>query len=93
MNVEDPRWTLKQPCPICGQGQSLALVTCPGCSALAAVCDEEGSVFFELAGSGLVGGGREDMPCAACGKHRVQEFVPASDVAIRAAGIAHTDYG
>ena len=33
VQVQDPRWHLKRQCPICEQGSSLLLVSCPNCKA------------------------------------------------------------
>jgi rRNA maturation protein Nop10 len=44
MKIEKPKFTLKEACPVCGQGRLLFL-TCPTCGTTILVCDEEGSVF------------------------------------------------
>ena len=47
VDLRKPRWTLKQPCPVCGQGSALALVACPSCSWVAVQCVEEGTFFLD----------------------------------------------
>ncbi len=35
-------------CPICEQGSSLILLSCPNCYGLVAACDEDGSLYSDL---------------------------------------------
>ena len=45
MKIEKPKFTLKQFCPNCDQGEALLFLTCPNCQSIVIACDEEGSVF------------------------------------------------
>jgi hypothetical protein len=45
MNIQKPKFTLNEVCPVCGQGEALVFLTCPDCRAVTIVCGEEGSVF------------------------------------------------
>jgi hypothetical protein len=45
MGIEKPAWTLRRFCPVCNQGSSLALLTCPLCKHVIASCDEDMAAF------------------------------------------------
>lgn len=92
VQVEAPKWFLKRRCPICEQGSSLLLVSCPVCGHLAVVCQEEGSFFATPKEATLVVSAELSMKCPTCGKKKSSEFLPASDEAIRAAGLTPIDY-
>lgn len=89
MNIIPPIWKLRALCPVCEQGRCLVFVSCPRCSHLLLVCEEEGSVF---------GDPRTLEPqsfppcCPACGQMNADNFPPASDVAIRENGFTVVDY-
>lgn len=90
MEIVPPTWTLKQLCPVCGQGSSLALVCCPQCGRLAVVCEEEGTVFPEP--RDLSATADFSSPCRGCSAVEIRSFVDASDDAIRAAGFTASEY-
>jgi len=92
VQVQDPKWFLKRPCPICEQGSSLLLVSCPNCSHLAVACQEEGTFFLTPAKDTVVVSARLSMACPTCGKKETSEFVPATDDVIRAAGLSIEEY-
>ena len=48
MKIQKPIWNLNATCPVCEQGGSLVLLTCPNCATVIAACDEDGSVFPNL---------------------------------------------
>lgn len=45
MQIDNPTWCLRSPCPVCGQGSSLVLIACPKCGHVAVSCAEEGTFF------------------------------------------------
>ena len=45
MKINAPKFTLKQDCPICEQGESLIFLTCSKCNSIILACDEDGSLF------------------------------------------------
>ena len=93
MQVDSPVWTMKRPCPECGQGSCLAFVACPGCGHLAIRCDEEGTVFLDPHDLALATAGHaESQACPGCALHPVAAFPPASDASIRGHGFAVSEY-
>jgi hypothetical protein len=92
VQTEAPKWFLKRRCPICEQGSSLLLVSCPACGHLAVACQEEGTFFLTPEEDTLVVSAGLSMGCPTCGKKRSSEFLPATDEAIRAAGLTSRDY-
>jgi hypothetical protein len=90
MQVNAPVWTLKQLCPVCGQGTCLVLVNCPRCRRLAVHCDEEGSDFPEPRDLSSTAEG--SSPCPGCGEVALSAFAPASDESIRAFGFTAAEY-
>ena len=89
MEVCRPIWCLKRPCPVCDQGSSLVLVSCPGCEALAVRCDEEGSEFMDP--RSLVPA-TSSSRCARCGEIPVSTFQVATDEQILAWGLTPAEY-
>ena len=92
VQVQDPRWHLKRHCPICEQGSSLLLVSCPSCGHLAVRCEEEGTFFMTPEEDTVVVSARMSMACPTCSKKTTSEFVPATDEVIRAAGLSTDDF-
>jgi endogenous inhibitor of DNA gyrase (YacG/DUF329 family) len=92
VQVQDPKWHLKRPCPICEQGSSLLLVSCPSCGHLAVTCEEEGTFFMTPEEDTVVVSARMSMACPTCSKKTTSEFVPATDKVIRAAGLSTDDF-
>jgi len=86
MKVGSPVWHLKITCPCCGQGNPM-LISCPTCEHVAAACEEVGNIFLDprdLTGNLCTGG---IATCPSCGTRDLQEFVPASSLQIRKAGL------
>lgn len=92
VQIQDSRWHLKRNCPICEQGSSLLLVSCPSCDHLAVRCEEEGTFFMTPDEDTIVVSARISMECPTCGKKTTSEFVPATDEVIRAAGLSTDDF-
>ena len=92
MRFEQPRWTLKQACPVCGQGSCLVLVVCSHCGRLAVSCDEEDSTFFDPKQIVVEAAETSDASCPGCGRHSAKMFEPATADRIRAEGLMPTEY-
>jgi hypothetical protein len=92
VRFEPPRWTLKDVCPLCGQGSCLVLVVCPGCGQLAAVCDAAHATFFNPRKLVADGAASETTSCPGCGVCSADTFEPASADRIHAEGFAPSDY-
>jgi hypothetical protein len=90
MEVRPPVWTLKQDCPVCGQGSCLALVSCPQCRRLAVVCIEEGTALPEPRDLSFKADG--SSACRGCGAVEMRSFDDARDDAIRAFGFIPAEY-
>ena len=89
VDLRKPRWTLKQPCPVCGQGSALALVACPSCSWVAVQCVEERTFFLDP--KSLSAGSQGDR-CPRCRARILAEFEAATDVELHRAGLTAGDY-
>jgi len=92
VQVQVPKWFLKRVCPICEQGSSLLLVSCPSCSHLAVACQEEGTFFLTADEDTVVSSAGLSLACPTCGEKATSEFVPATDEVIRAAGLSTDEY-
>jgi endogenous inhibitor of DNA gyrase (YacG/DUF329 family) len=92
VRVVPPTWWMRRECPSCGQGSSLAFMSCPGCGRLIVVCQEEGTVFPEPRDLSVTAEG--DFSSAICpGCERpVTDFAEATDAAIPSAGFTAADY-
>ena len=93
MDIERPEWKLRGLCPVCGQGSSLTLVSCPQCLHLAVVCEEEGSGFAdpkavkaELAVDAVL------SRCPTCRGPALADFDIASADQILEAGMQPSEY-
>jgi len=86
MKVVPPTWYLKVLCPCCGQGHPV-LISCPGCGYVAAWCDEFGNPFL-IPNDLLESLTRDEAArCPACSARSLEEFVLASSLQIREAGL------
>lgn len=92
MEFRKPTWRLRALCPVCSQGSCLALVSCPTCSHLAVVCEEEGSVFLDPKTLAPASGTCDDLTCPSCAGPRVSEFATATDTRVQASGLTVADY-
>ena len=94
MQTVPPQWWLKQVCPVCKQGASLALVSCPKCGHIAIVCDEgEGTAFADA--RRISAAERVDERktlCPICARVVLAEFSPATSDQLLAAGFTKDDY-
>ena len=86
MKLVRPTWRLKVPCACCGQGHP-ALICCPGCGYVVAWCDELGNAFLNPLDLAASLTSDESAKCPACGAGTLKEFVPASSLQIRKAGL------
>ena len=92
MKIRTPTWRLRATCPACEQGGCLALLSCPACDRVVVRCEEESTVYLDPRNLVPAGGEAERLACPGCGKHRVAEFVLATDTTIRSAGFTPVDY-
>jgi hypothetical protein len=86
IKVVPPTWYLKVLCPCCGQGHPV-LISCPGCGYVAAWCDELGNAFLNPNDLLASLTWDEAARCPACGARSLEEFVLASSLQIRKAGL------
>jgi len=84
VDLRKPSWTLKQLCPVCGQGAALALVACPSCSWVAVQCSDEGTFFLDP--KSLSVGDQADR-CPRCKQRTLAEFESATDAQLHRAGL------
>lgn len=84
-------WFLRRPCPDCGQGNALALVACPDCGAIAAVCSETGTPAF-FGAPDFVMRVEASGACARCGAGPIESFPAANAAQLRAGGLNLHDY-
>jgi hypothetical protein len=92
VKIRTPTWRLRATCPVCEQGGCLALLSCPACDRVVAVCEEESAVYLDPRNLVPAGDGPERLACPGCGNRRVAEFVVATDTTIQSAGFTVVDY-
>lgn len=89
MEVGRPTWYLMRRCPVCNQGSSLVLMSCPRCGDLAVHCAEEGSEFMDP--RSLIPTSSSSL-CAKCGEFPVSAFQLATSEQILAWGLTPREY-
>ena len=92
MEIRQPRWQLRQACPVCEQG-GLVLVACPQCSHIAVICAEEGSGFESarmIEPESAVD--PKSVSCAQCGRWPLSAFRDATADQILGAGLRPAEY-
>ena len=89
MRIDRPTWTLRESCPVCGQGACLVIQACPSCSRLAVCCGEEGTWFRGVRDLTAVS---DRSLCSQCSEHPLADFVRATDDQIQAGGLASEEY-
>jgi hypothetical protein len=87
MQIKNPTWYLKTPCPCCGQG-SPSFCMCPTCGYLTVICEETGDTFINPKNLEL---GFTEI-CPSCKKTKTEEFVLADTDNILKAGFTKDDY-
>jgi len=95
MEVDKPVWKLKFICPVCEQGSSLTLLTCPSCGHVLAACDEDGTVFpdprrLDIRDDACDPWPSEQMQCPKCGGS--VHFTSSTADEIQAFGLSKDDY-
>lgn len=93
MNVVPPTWSLRKPCPCCGQG-SPTLATCPACHHVVAICGELGTIFPDPRDLSRRLDDRygDGAACPACGTGAVDEFPDSTSAEIQALGFTPDDH-
>lgn len=97
MQIDNPTWSLKKPCPACGQGSSLVLIACPRCGHVAVSCAEEGTFFSNPSQvdsvSTIVGEDQKKIEkCPICERSELSDFIPATAEQIQNAGLTKEQY-
>ena len=92
MEIDVPKWHLKQTCPVCEQGNCLTLIACPNCGHLISDCAECGAIFPTTANLKLEHQLSADAACPVCQKIRIADFQAADSARIQAAGILPSCY-
>jgi hypothetical protein len=87
VQVDPPVFTLTALCPVCEQGEALALLACKACGHVEAECVEDGSVFRDPRRLTEASSRPDDAPeqCLRCGAE--DGYRPATGDEIQAAGI------
>jgi hypothetical protein len=92
MEIRQPEWHLRAPCPVCEQG-GLLIVVCPECSHVAAICAEEGSAFANAKQIGTaVAVNPQSAHCPTCHGPSLVEFRVATSDEIQRAGLRSSEY-
>jgi len=87
MQIKNPTWYLKTPCPCCGQGYP-SFCMCPTCGYLTVFCEEIGDTFINPKNLEL---GFTEI-CPNCKQTKTVEFVLAGTDNILKAGFTKDDY-
>ena len=87
MQIDNPTWYLKKPCPCCGQGFP-SFCICPNCSYLTVICEETGDTFITPKNLEL---GFTEI-CPNCKQIKTAEFVLAETDNILKAGFTKEEY-
>jgi ribosomal protein S27AE len=97
MQIDEPTWSLRDACPVCGQGACLVLIACPECGHLAAACAEEGTFFpdpDQVTNVSMTEGKIKNKKekCPKCEKGEISNFKPATSEQIQKAGLKKDQY-
>ncbi|MDH3474167.1 MAG: hypothetical protein OEM59_10790 [Rhodospirillales bacterium] len=93
MKTRPPLWHLGRPCPSCAPGEALALVACPACGHVAALCEDCGAGWSHAATTTPEAvTDPEGTSCPNCGEATLADFPPATANQLAAAGLAPGEY-
>ena len=90
VSIKASSWHLVAHCPVCEQGDCLLLCTCPRCSRLLVMCEEDDTVFPDPRDLALTF--TISTACPFCGGAELKAFAPADWKEIQHAGFEPGEY-